>query len=176
MEVMVEHGYADTTVAKICDHAKMSRATFYSHFSGLKPALLALHDRVGQNVFEHVEALYEGIEDPFERLQVGVAGFMEIIAANPGKARVIFREIRSAGPSYEQHREEQIDRYVQRLMKDATQAHDDGFISRVPDETVIYSLVVGMEAVAMRYVLQGKGEQVNEAVPALVDLVIRALL
>lgn len=176
MEVMIEHGYAKATVAKICERAGMSRATFYAHFSGLRPALLALHHRVGGDVFEHLQQLFQGIDDPFERLRLGVSGFMEIIAENPGKARVIFREIRSAGPSYEIHREAQIDRYVQMLLKDAKQAFDDGLITRLPEEIMIYSLVAGMEAVAMRYVLQGKGEQVKEAAPILVDLVMRALI
>ena len=176
MAVMVREGYAGTTVSKICEHAGMSRATFYGHFSGIKPALLALHDRVGNTVFEHIEEKSAGIEDPFERLREGVIGFMEIIADNPDEARVIFREIRSAGPTYENHREEQLQRYVLRLMNDASRAYDDGYISRAPNEDVVYSLIAGMEAVAMRYVSQNRAQQVQQAVPPLVELVMRALM
>ena len=176
MEVMVREGYAGTTVSKICEHAGMSRATFYGHFSGIRPALLALHDRVGHTVYDHIEAHSTGIDDPFERLKAGVVSFMEIVSSNPAEARVIFREIRSAGPTYETHREEQLERYVERLMSDAAQAHKDGYLTRPPDENVIYSLVAGMEAVAMRYVLKGKAHQAHESVAALVELVIRALV
>jgi len=176
MSVMVREGYAGTTVSKICEQAGMSRATFYGHFSGIKPALLALHDRVGNTVYDHIEEKSTGIEDPFERLREGVIGFMEIIADNPNEARVIFREIRSAGPAYENHREEQLQRYVERLMNDATRAFDDGYISRPPNEDVIYSLIAGMEAVAMRYVSKNRAHEVQQAVPALVELVMRALM
>ena len=80
MTVMVREGYAGTTVSKICVHAGMSRATFYSHFAGIKPALLALHDRVGNSVYDHIEAQATPVSDPFERLQAGVVGFMEILS------------------------------------------------------------------------------------------------
>ena len=41
-QVMVARGYAGTTVSAICEHAGMSRATYYAHFPDLKHAMHAM--------------------------------------------------------------------------------------------------------------------------------------
>jgi len=176
MHVLIREGYSQTTVSKICNEAKMSRATFYNHYRGLREVVLALHDDVADFVFEHVESATTQASDDYERLRRGVESFMEIIGENPDEARVMFREIRSAGPSYEARHEEKFRRFVDKLKQDVEKAFRAGLLSRMPTEDVIIAIVGGMEAVAMRYVLSERPEDVAQSVPAMIELVTRVLL
>ena len=176
MHVLISEGYSETNVSKICTAAQMSRATFYEHFRGLREVVLALHDDVADFVFEHVEAATLQAADDFERLQRGVESFMEIIAEHPDEARVMFREIRAAGPSYQTRHEEKFRRFADKLKEDAEQAFNVGLLPRIPPDDVVIALVGGMEAVAMRYVLSDRPQAIAQSVPAMIELVTRALL
>ena len=176
MHVLIREGYSQTTVSKICNEAQMSRATFYGHYRGLREVVLALHDDVADFVFEHVESATLEAGDDYERLRRGVESFMEIIAENPDEARVMFREIRAAGPSYEARHEEKFQRFVDKLKQDVEKAFKAGLLPRIPEDDVIIAIVGGMEAVAMRYVLSERPGDIAQSVPAMIELVTRALL
>lgn len=172
--VIAERGYAGTTVALICERAAMSRTTFYAHFPDLDRAMLELHDFAASFAFEYVRSRQAASEDPIERLRDGVTAFLSLIAEHGDMARVIFREIRSAGPEYEVRREAELERFASLLEQGAREAFARGIVGRAPDPIVVYALIAATEAVAMRYVSRGEAERALEAAPPLIDLVFRA--
>lgn len=173
--VIAEQGFGGASIAAICERAGMSRATFYLHFRDLRRAMLKLHDYAASFAYDYVAARLEGIEDPLERLSMGVSAFLGLVAEHGDMARVVFREIRSAGPEYEVRREAEIERFAALLEDGAREAYRLGVASKEPDSVTVYALVAAVEAVAMRYVSRGEAHKAREAEPLMVELVFRAL-
>jgi hypothetical protein len=97
-----------------------------------------------------------------------------VVAEYPDLSRVVFREVRAAGPDLEVRRDVVLGRYVALLFECLSKAHARGVLSRAPDELTIYTLVAGVESVAMRYVARNEAARAVEAAPALVELILRA--
>jgi AcrR family transcriptional regulator len=171
--VFARHGYANCTVDDVCSEAGVSRRTFYEHFGDLRDCLVKLHERVGNQSFRAVEQYCRAQEHPNDQLRAGVEGLLGLIANFPEQAKVIFREVRAAGPDLEGRREALLQRFATLMFEGVARAHALGVCKLPPDETRIFALVAAMEAVGMRYVDRGEHSRAVEAAPALVDMVIR---
>ncbi len=173
-EVFAARGFAGASVEAIVERAGMSRKTFYEHFTDLRDVLLKLHDRSASLAFRFVEASVRSEDDPVAQIRAGVRAFLGIVAEFGDLSRVVFREVRAAGPEYEVHREAVLARYVALLFERLSEAYTRKQIARPPDELTLYALVAGLESVAMRYVTRREEARVTEAVEPLTGLVLRA--
>ncbi len=170
-----EMGWADATVEAIVNRAGMSRRTFYEHFDDLKECLLILHQKVTKVSFRAVETSVQSQTLPAEKLRMGVTAFLGGIAMFPHMARVMFRVVRSAGPEFEIAHEQMMARFAKLVLDGVLSSFDHGGRGKLPADGLVelrvFALVSGMEAVAMRYVLQGEEAKALEAAPVLIDMV-----
>ena len=173
--VFAEMGWADATVEAIVNRAGMSRRTFYEHFDDLKECLLVLHQKVSKVSFRAVENSVHSQTSPPEKLTMGITAFLGGIAMFPHMARVMFRVVRSAGPEFEVAHEQMMARFAKLVLDGVLSSFDNGGRGKLPTdgqvELRVFALVSGMEAVAMRYVLQGEESKALEAAPVLIDMV-----
>lgn len=174
-EVFAARGYARSTVETVVERAGMSRRTFYEHFDDLGHALLELHEDAAARTLAWVRARIEAESDPVEKLRAGVTGFLEMLANNGDLARVVFREVRSAGPQHEARREAVLVEFAKLLHDGAVAAHACGLARRPPDELTAFALVGAIESIGMRYVARREESKLMETAPRLVELVARAL-
>jgi AcrR family transcriptional regulator len=172
--VFAELGYAHGTVEDIVHRAGMSRRTFYEHFKDLGDALHEVHDTLASQAFGFLELALGAIEDPLEQIREGTATFFGLVGSNGPLARVIFREVRLAGPAFEARWEVETLRYVSLMHRALTAAHARGLVARPPDETVIFALIAGAEAVAIRHVNAGTEAQLPDIAPRIAELIIGA--
>jgi hypothetical protein len=103
-----------------------------------------------------------------------VSAILQVLAENGDLARVVFRELRAAGPKYASLHEAMMSRFVSLLFEGVADAYAKGVATRAPDELTIFALVSAVEAVAMRYVNRHEEERAVEATDTLVELVVRA--
>jgi AcrR family transcriptional regulator len=171
--VFAKKGFAGATVDAIVAEAGTSRRTFYEHFDDLKDVLLLLHDRIANASFRLIEECVRAQTHPNDQLRAGVEAFMGLIVHFSDQARVLFREVRAAGPEHEVRREALLSRFASLLFEGVTRAKALGIATKPPDELRIFALVAAMEAVAMRYVERRDESRASEAVDPLVDMVIR---
>ena len=178
--VFAEVGWADATVEAIVNRAGMSRRTFYEHFDDLKECLLILHQRVSKFSFRAVESSVHAQTDPATQLTMGITSFLGGIAMFPHMARVMFRVVRSAGPEFEAAHEQMMARFTKLVLDGVVNSFTAGGRGKMPAdgqlELRVFALVSGMEAVAMRYVLQGEESKALEAAPVLIDMVQKTFL
>jgi AcrR family transcriptional regulator len=93
-DVVSQDGYARVSVARVCELAGVSRATFYQHFQDREDCFLALYRNRAEQMGERIaEALAPG--DPKSALEV----FLRAIAEDPAGAKVLFVEAFGAGPA-----------------------------------------------------------------------------
>jgi AcrR family transcriptional regulator len=172
--VFAKRGFANTTVDHVVAEAGTSRRTFYEHFDDLKDVLLKLHDRSANASYRLIEAAVLAKHHPNEQLRSGVEAFLGLIAHFGDEARVLFREVRAAGPEHEVRREVLLSRFAALFFQGVARAHALGIATKPPDELRIFALVAAMEAIGMRYVERREQARALEAVDPLVDMVIRA--
>lgn len=172
-KVFAKKGFAGATVDAIVAEAGCSRRTFYEHFDDLKDVLLLLHDRIANASFRVIEQCVRAEHHPNEQLRAAVEAFMGLIVHFSDQSRVLFREVRAAGPEHEVRREAVLARFAALLSEGVTRANAMGVAAKPPDELRIFALVAAMEAVAMRYVERRDEGRALEAAPPLVDMVIR---
>jgi AcrR family transcriptional regulator len=173
-QVFAARGFANASVRDIVTTAGMSRRTFYEHFTDLRDVLLQVHDRAASFAFRFVEERIRAAKNPEEKVGAGVTAFLSILAEQGDLARVLFREIRAAGPDDESRHEALLSRYVGLLFEGVADAYAKGAATRPPDELTIFALVAAMEAVAMRYVARHEEARAVEAAPTLIELIVRA--
>jgi AcrR family transcriptional regulator len=95
---IVQKGYAATTIADVVRHARVSKRTFYEHFSDKEACYLALYAAVN----DHRRAVIaEAIHGPGawrERVEAAARAYLSELAAQPALTRTFLVEIQAAGP------------------------------------------------------------------------------
>jgi AcrR family transcriptional regulator len=169
--VFAEVGWADATVEAIVSRAGMSRRTFYEHFDDLRGCLLELHQRVAKVSLRTIEGALSAQSEPRQMLETGVTTFLGGIARFPHMSRVMFRVIRSAGPEFEKLHEQMMEKFAKLFLESVERSYQMGRSPKAHDDLRVYTLVAGMEGVAMRYVMRGDEEKALEAAPVLIDMI-----
>jgi AcrR family transcriptional regulator len=174
-EIFAKHGYAGASVELIVDRAGMSRRTFYEHFTDLRDVLLHLHDVAAGQTLNELENFAKEGSSPAEKLTVGIHAFLSGLGRHGDLARVMWREIRAAGPEQEARVMAVKARFAKVIEQGLDAARAKGLTTHPTDEMLIFALVSAIEAVGMRYVQRHEEHRAVEAVPMLVELVLRAL-
>jgi AcrR family transcriptional regulator len=97
-EAVAEQGYAATTVADIIARARLSRRTFYEHFSDKEECFLAAYDAVVEQLLAGVGQAYEEAEGWPQKVHDGLRAFLGALAAEPAFACMCIVEVVAAGP------------------------------------------------------------------------------
>lgn len=92
--LFARQGLVHTTVTQIAAEARVSLSTFYAHFDDKEQCLLACVDRFAADL---VGALAEPTEleeppDPWERTGELIARTLDLLAADPDRARLVLPE------------------------------------------------------------------------------------
>lgn len=153
--VFAKVGYAGANVEAVVQQAHMSRRTFYEHFEDLEDILAAVHEASGRFAVRYVEQVLAAQPDPVARLEVGVTSLLELVGQNPGLARVLFWEIRAAGPRFDARQQKLRVQFAQMLSTVLEDCHAQGAVARAPDPVCVLALVAGIEAVGARMTSPG---------------------
>jgi AcrR family transcriptional regulator len=171
-EVFASRGFAAASVDQIIRRVRMSRRTFYEHFRDLKHALYEVSEVGGKQLFENVDAAIRLQTHPVAKVREGIIAFLTTLQFSAPLARVVYHEIRAAGPETAIRHDAMRSRFVSMWMEGLRRAYEAGYARRLPDEVTVYALTAAIEAVALRYIDRGEEDRVLEAVPSLVGLAI----
>ena len=98
IQVVGEKGYAGLTVDTIIAASGVSRRTFYQLFKNKDEAFIAAYDLVASRVAGAVRESMTVEGSPVEKMNAGLAAFLEHLAAEPLAARMAIVEVLAAGP------------------------------------------------------------------------------
>jgi AcrR family transcriptional regulator len=173
-QVFASKGYQDATVEAIIDRAGMSRRTFYEHFRDLRDVLAQVYDRAAMISLTMVASSARAHGDPFDALRAGVAAYLTAVASYPEVARVLFVEYRQGGGDFERRYQRDSARYAELLRELLLAAYKAKRLDREPSETSVFTLAKGIEALAMRAIVQGEHRRLPKLAPEIAELVIAA--
>ncbi|MBW8483038.1 TetR/AcrR family transcriptional regulator [Actinomadura parmotrematis] len=142
IEVVADQGYARSSVADVLKRARVSRETFYEHFTDKRHCFLDAYQRAAGEMVAVVAAAVEDAAGgtPLERFSAGLTAYLAGLARDGARARVFLLEIYAAGP------EAALERYaVQRRFIGiiTTLLLSDPRWRRLPDPEFACRMVVG---------------------------------
>lgn len=167
---VAERGYADTTIADIVRHARVSRRTFYEQFSSKQECLLALYVAASERVIRATAAAVEAAGDRDRQIVRATEAYLARMQASPVLTRTLFLEILAAGPAGLQVRREINRRYAD-LFRGVVEA-DGGRLS--PE--VAAAAVGGINELILQAVLDDRVDRLAADVAAPAIQLLRAVL
>jgi len=165
LRLLPEHGYHGLTIGRITEEASVSRAAFYAQFSCKEECLLATYDIASGWLCERVEAAVEGIGDWEERIRVGAAEVLRLLATNPPVAHLLAVETYRAGAAAYERQQTLLGRFADALRDAVPSARE------LPGEMADL-LIGGIVSLIARYVSSGRADELPEATAPLVEYLL----
>lgn len=151
------HGYEDTKITDVVELAGLSRATFYEHFRGKEACFAAAYEEGVERLAEVVEkAALEG-EGWDDRVSVGLAAGLELLAEDPPLAHLLLVESLAAARSARLEHEHSIERLAEALRLPTEMPGSEV----VPEET-LRLLAGGLASHVCGRVLAGEAERLPQ--------------
>jgi AcrR family transcriptional regulator len=141
VELVAKRGYRDTSVDHIVKAARVGYVAFYDLFDGKEECFLAAFDRI---VEETAEALQEAVadrEDWPHQMAAALACLLDLIVADPQRARVALVEVQAASPAAYRRYEEVVDLAVPMLREGRELSEEAAQLSDTLEEAVLGGIV-----------------------------------
>jgi AcrR family transcriptional regulator len=115
--LFAEQGFSDAVTQALAERLGVGKGTIYRHFPSKRALFLAATDRVMRKMQECISAKVVGIEDGLERIERGIATFLQFFADHPSFVELLIQERAyfkdRKRPTYFEHREVNIQRWKQ---------------------------------------------------------------
>ncbi len=139
-ESVGEKGYARTSVADVLKRSRVSRETFYQHFSDKEQCFLTLLDQSALMLERFFEQELSGDEPPLQRFDRALEIYLGTLADEAAIARVFFLESFAAGPEAQKKRFAVQERFVEAV---AEGFREHPAFRRLPDPGFAVRMLVG---------------------------------
>jgi len=167
-----EKGYRAVTVADIVKRAGIARNTFYENFSSKEECFLAAQNYAMSAALDRVVEAAGEIDQWPQRVEAGLAAFLDYVTEEPALARTCMVEALAAGPESVKCYEESLQAFVSlfRLGRDVSPHGRE-----LPD-TLEEALIGGVFWILYQRLLLGETESVGDLVPELVEFALTPYL
>ena len=169
-------GYAATTVAEITARSRVSRRTFYEHFSDKEDCFLGAYLSASEATLSAVAAATgrHPAEDWRGRLTIALETYVGILAEDPELAQVTLIDILGAGPRALALREQILEQYTDFYRRLAVRASRAGSLAPVPD-VFLRGIVGAIAEIVQHELLADRVHGLPDLVPTLVALTLTVL-
>jgi AcrR family transcriptional regulator len=151
LELFGTRGYAATGVKDVCAEAGLTDRYFYESFRDSRELFLGVFDAVTDELFTSVAvAVVDVAPDPEPQLRAAIGTFIEALAADPRKPRVVFMEAAAAGPEAQRHMRTTLRRFTA-LVAATARPHLPPGVSDELVQVLALSLVGTMERVVVEW-------------------------
>lgn len=165
LQVLLRHGYPATTIGHLTREAGVSRATFYKQFEDKEECFLATYDIAAAWLCEQVERSVAMHRQWPDRVGVGVAAALRLLAANPGIANLIAIEALQAGQAARRRRQACLGRLAV-ILRDGRPSR-----AKLPPE-LDEMLLGGVFSHVALYVETGRTEQLPDTIGELTQYLL----
>lgn len=141
VELVAKRGYRETSVDQIAAAAGVGSAVFYSFFEGKEDCFLAAFDRI---VEESAAALTLAVADTDgwpEEMATALGFLLDLVIADPRRARVALVEVQAAGPRAYLRYEEVVDRAAPKLREGRAFSRETAALSGTLEEAILGGVI-----------------------------------
>ena len=169
---VAEHGYRATRLTEVVKYASVSTRDFYAHFSDKEECFLAAFELVVDHIGKLITEAAEPEPDWPHEVIAGLRAALEFFAAEADLARLCLLESVSATPTIAIRFREAVLACVPALARGRAELSDAD--SLLPEAES--SIIGGAVSLATRAIITGKGEQLADLLPDLVDFTLSPYL
>ncbi|HET9154867.1 MAG TPA: TetR/AcrR family transcriptional regulator [Solirubrobacterales bacterium] len=137
VDLVAKRGYRNTSIDQIVKSAGVGHAAFRDLFEGKEDCFLAAFDRI---VAETAGALAGAVADETDwprQIAAALACVLDLIVADPRRARIALVEVQAAGPVAYARYEEAVDRTMPKLREGRALNPDTAELSSTLEEAVL---------------------------------------
>ncbi|MDG6102680.1 TetR/AcrR family transcriptional regulator [Dactylosporangium aurantiacum] len=174
---IAEKGYAATTIADVVMHARVSKRTFYEHFTDKEACLMALYEQGCVHLLAVVRSAATRGSSWKSMINDGVNAYLNALESMPAVTRTLLVEIQAAGPKAYRLRQQMQRRFADTLVEvvDAARAADPA-IPKL-SQLLAIALVGGVHEMMLQVSdpYTGAGPSFTSLAPAVDELVYAIL-
>jgi AcrR family transcriptional regulator len=166
--VVAKHGYEAMSVAGIVKAAAVSRNAFYNNFGDKQECFAAAHEACHERLLTILERPCDKGSTVEERVETALGAALDLLAAEPDLARLLFVEAPGASEEISLRYHEWLRRYGTLLRSAVPQAAAKSSLAVEIDQVI----VGGIASRVASEVLQGRASQLRVLTPHFVDYVL----
>lgn len=141
VDLVAKRGYRNTSVDHIVKAARVGYVAFYDLYAGKEECFLAAFDRIVDEATEELCEAVAGEKEWPEQMAAALACLLDLIAADPKRARVALIEVQAAGPDAYARYEQVFDRAVPKLREGRALSEEAAQLSKTLEEAVLGGVV-----------------------------------
>ena len=168
-QVLSEKPYAEVTIADIVSQAHVSRRTFYQRFEHKDACLLALCERVSEQVLGLIVADYDPMGDWQAQLQRVTGLYLQALQAQPTLVRTLYIELMQLGPAGLAMRRRIGQRFALFLAMQVEMSRLREPSKRSLTPTLATAIVGGVNELILQAVEEGRADRLAELAPTVSD-------
>ncbi len=172
VDTVAERGYNATTVAHITKTAAVSRRTFYEHFADKEACFLAAYELVVDHIRASMRAAADSFADWPQKVRAALATMLRFLSDEPDLARLCMIEPVAAGGEIAARHRTAMQGFVEILKAGRPEHGGDRPLPAATEE----ALVGGIVSLIVREISSGRGEELENLLPDLVELTLAPYL
>lgn len=137
VDLVAKRGYRNTSIDHIVKAARVGYVAFYDLFDGKEDCFLAAFDRIVSEAAEDLAAAVADEPGWPRQIAAGLGCLLDLIVAEPKRARIALVEVQAAGPAAYLRYEEAVDRTVPKLREGRAFNPDAADLSSTLEEAVL---------------------------------------
>jgi AcrR family transcriptional regulator len=168
--LVLERGYADTTVDAVCERAGVSRRAFARHFADLQECVATVYGRIDDEVDREVQAAFAARPDWRSSLRAAAYAAADYFATHPREVHFSTVAIMDAGEMVAAKRDAALQRYVDLIDAGRLELPEPDAIGRGVAESAVGAIFERLLKNASR---GGDARDARALVPELMYLAVR---
>jgi AcrR family transcriptional regulator len=168
---IAQKGYAATTIADIVRHARVSKRTFYEHFSDKEECFLASYKTVSEATLLAIASTVDAERPWREQIQTAARAYFRLLEENAALTRTFMLEIHAAGPRALKLRRESHERFAEQLRNLVAVARKKSLDLRALSAPMATAIVGGINELVLVALEKGRGGNLRELADVAVQLV-----
>ncbi len=141
VELVAKRGYRNTSVDHIVKAARVGYVAFYDLYKGKEECFLAAFDLIVDEATAELTEAVAGAEEWPQQMAAALACLLDLIAADPQRARVALIEVQAAGPNAYSRYEQVFDRAVPKLREGRALSDEAAQLSKMLEEAVLGGVI-----------------------------------
>jgi AcrR family transcriptional regulator len=141
VDLVAKRGYRNTSVDHIVKSARVGYVAFYDLFDGKEDCFLAAFDRIVEETAEALAEAAAAEEEWPQQMAAGLARALDLVVADPKRARVGLVEVQAAGPAAYARYEEALDRAAPKLREGRELSEEAAQLSETLEEAILGGVV-----------------------------------
>ena len=168
VELVAKRGYRDTSIDQIVKAARVGYVAFYDLFEGKEDCFLAAFDRIVEEATEQVAEAVAGEEEWPLQMAAALGCLVDMIVADPRRARVALIEVQAVGPKGYARYEQVVDRAVPKLREGRALSDEAAELSKTLEEAVLG----GVLWIAQQQVVKGEPEDAEALLAETIQIAV----